>query len=366
MNNELIYQIALTRVPQIGDVHSKTLVNKYKNAEDIFKAPKSHLEKIEGIGTIRATAIKNFKEFNSCEKEIKYLEKNDIQAIFITSDKYPKRLLQCYDNPVLLYFKGNVDFNNYKLISIVGTRNNTEYGKTVCQKIIEELRKIDVIVISGLAYGIDTIAHKACISNNVPTVAVLAHGLDRIYPPENKSLAREIINNGGLLTECGTGSIPEKQNFPKRNRITAGICDALIVIESGKKGGSLITAELANGYNKDVFAVPGRINDFKSEGCNYLIQSNKANLINSVADIIETMGWSQKQESNRAKQRSLFTDLSTDESIVCEILTQNRVSHFDNIYLKSNLSYSAMASCLLSLEMKNVITALPGKTYKLT
>ncbi len=365
MNNELIYQIALTRVPQIGDVHAKTLLNKYKNASDIFKAPKAHLEKIDGIGSIRANCIKKFNGFHSSEKEIEFMEKNGIKPIFLTSEDYPKRLLQCYDNPVLLYYKGNVNLNDYKIVSIAGTRNNSDYGKIICHKIIEELNKTGITIISGLAYGIDTIAHKSSLLNNIPTVAVLAHGLDRIYPPENKLLSREIIKNGGLLTEFGTGSNPDRQNFPKRNRIIAGICDALVIVESGKKGGSLITAELANGYNKDIFAVPGRINDPKSEGCNYLIKSNKAHIINSAADIIEMMGWDHPKNIQKEKQRKLFTECSNDEKVIVDILEIFGQTHFDNIFQKSKLSYSTMASCLLSLEMKNIIMTLPGKIYKL-
>lgn len=366
MNDELIYQIALTRVPQIGDTHAKTLIHKYGKASDIFKAPVRHLEKIEGIGSIRAKNIKSFRDIRSCEIEIKYMEKSGIRPIFLTSDEYPKRLLHCYDNPVLLYYKGNVHLNDHKIISIAGTRKNSEYGKTICHTLIEALKKLNILVVSGLAYGIDTIAHKSCVINDVPTVAVLAHGLDKVYPPENKGLSCEILKNGGLLTEFGIGSNPDRQNFPKRNRITAGICDALIIIESGRKGGSLITAELANGYNKDIFAVPGRLNDSKSEGCNYLIKSHKAHMICNAEDIIEMMGWNQPKISTKEKQSKLFVDLSKDEKTICDILNNLGQAHFDTIFIKSNLTYSNLAGSLLSLEIKNIITTLPGKIYKLT
>lgn len=365
MYNDLLYQIALTLVPHIGDVHAKALVNIYGDAQSIFKAKKKELDCIEGIGTVRAKSIKDFTNFSNAEAEIKFIEKYKISPLFLTDENYPKRLLNCYDSPSLLYYRGHANLNHSKIISIVGTRNNSDYGKLVCEKFIEDLQSENVLIVSGLAFGIDTIAHKAALKNNLQTIAVLAHGLDRIYPQQNKTLARHITEQGGLLTEFISNTNPDKQNFPKRNRIVAGLCDAVIVIESGKKGGSLITAELGNGYNKDVFAIPGRANDAKSEGCNYLIKNNKAALIDSADDFMDMMSWKQMPKTTVKKQRELFIELLPDEKIVVDILQQVESIQIDELYFKSGLSSSAVATALLMLEMQNVVLSLPGKVYKL-
>jgi DNA processing protein len=365
MHNDLLYQIALTLVPHIGDVHAKALVSIYGDAQSVFKAKKKELDQLEGIGTIRARSLKNFTDFDTAETEIKFIEKYKIAPLFITDENYPKRLLNCYDSPPLLYYRGNANLNTSRIISVVGTRYNSDYGKMVCEKMIEELQSENILIVSGLAFGIDTIAHKAALKHNLQTVAVLAHGLDRIYPQQNKSLAKQITGQGGLLTEFISNTNPDKQNFPKRNRIVAGICDAVIVIESSKKGGSLITAELGNGYNKDVFAIPGRTNDSKSEGCNYLIKNNKAALINSADDFLEMMNWKQTAKPASKKQRELFIELTPDEKIVVDILQHRESIQIDELYFKSGLSSSAVAAALLMLEMQNVIVSLPGKVYKL-
>ncbi len=366
MNNDLLYQVALTHVPNIGDVHAKALVNIYGNAAAIFKAPKKQLENIEGIGTIRANSIKHFNDFKTCEEEIAFIEKYKISPLFITDKNYPQRLLNCYDSPALLYYRGTANLNAPRIISIVGTRNNSDYGKQVCEKMMEDLSGQNILIISGLAFGIDTIAHKAALKNNMETVAVLAHGLDMIYPPQNKSLAKQMTAAGGLLTDFKSNTNPDKQNFPKRNRIVAGICDVLVVIESAKKGGSLITAEIANSYNKDVFAIPGRTNDPKSEGCNYLIKNNKALLITNANDLLEIMNWKEKEKPVRKKQRELFIELTPDEKIITDILLEKETAAIDELYLKSGLSSSAAAQALLMLEMQGIILSLPGKIYKLS
>jgi DNA processing protein len=364
MNNDLLYQIALSLVPNIGDVHAKTLVNTFGNAQSIFKAKKKDLEAIEGIGTIRAKSIKDFTEFTSSEEEIKFIEKYKITPLFINDAAYPQRLLNCYDSPVLLYYRGNAGLNTSKIVSIVGTRNCSDYGKTVCEKLVEGLTQQNVLILSGLAFGIDTIGHKAALKNNLQTVGVLAHGLDRIYPNQNKSLAKQMMEQGGLLTHFMSNTLPDRQNFPKRNRLVAGMCDALVVIESGIKGGSLITAELANSYNKDVFAIPGRTTDSKSEGCNYLIKANKAALINNADDLSDNMRWNDVKPAQK-KQRGLFIELSDDEKIIIDILQQKENIHIDELYLKSGLSSSTAATALLTLEMQNLVQSLPGKIYKL-
>ncbi len=365
MHKDLLYQIALTLVPNIGDVQGKALVNHFGDAASIFRVKRKDLEQIEGMGTVRARAIKSMTDFALAEKEIAFIEKFKIKPIFLTDTSYPKRLLNCYDSPLLLYYKGTADLNTTKIISIVGTRNFTAYGKQVCEKLVNDLAQQDVTVVSGLAYGIDTIAHKSALKNGLKTIGVLAHGLDRIYPPENKSLAKQMVAHGGLLTDYRSNTNPDKQNFPRRNRIVAGMCDAVVVIETTIKGGSLITAELANGYNKDVFAIPGRITDAKNEGCNYLIKSNKAGLITSAADLLENMGWSEIKKASPKKQRELFIELTAQERIIIDILQQHESVNIDELYFKSSLSSSAVASALLTLEMQGVVVAMPGKLYKM-
>ena len=364
MNNDLLYQIALTKVNTIGDFHAKTLIAKYNNAAAIFKAPQSHLEKIEGIGSVRASNIKKFNQFHSCELEMTFIEKHKIQALFFTDETYPNRLRNCHDSPVLLYYKGNCNLNSSKIISVVGTRNHTDYGKKMCEQLIENLKPYDPIIVSGLAYGIDTIAHKTALKNDLSTLAIMAHGLDRIYPPLNRNIAKEIIEKGGLLTEFSSGTNPDRQNFPSRNRITAGLCDALIVIESGKSGGSLITAEIANSYNRDVFAIPGRTNDYKSEGCNLLIQQNKAALISNATDFVQSMGWERPNNVAIKSQRALFTTLNPNEIKIMELIPEDVDIHIDNIIFKLNMSYSEMSTALLTLEMNGFIKSMPGKRFK--
>ena len=365
MTSDLLHQVALTLVPHIGDVHTKSLINHYGSAEEVFKARKKELEKIEGIGTVRAKSIKDFNDYPAAEEELRFIDKFKITPLFITSPGYPKRLLNCYDSPAILYYRGNADLNASRIISIVGTRNNSEYGKTVTEKLIEEFATEDILIISGLAFGIDTIAHRSALKNGLQTIGVLAHGLDRIYPSQNKNLARQMTEQGGLLTDFRTDTNPDKQNFPRRNRIVAGICDALVVVESGKKGGSIITAELANGYNRDVFAVPGRINDSRSEGCNELIRTNKAVLVMSAEDLLENLGWTEQKKPVQRVQRELFIELSPEERTIVDILQQQESIHIDELYQKTRLSTSAVASALLTLEMQNLVQSLPGKIYKL-
>lgn len=362
--NELLYQIALTCTPNIGLVHAKALIEKYGCASAIFKASLQELEKLDGIGTVRAKCIKAYTDFKSCEAEISFIEKHKIQTLFLTDKNYPKRLLNCYDSPTLLYYKGNGNLNASKIVSIVGTRNHSDYGKQICEKLTTDLKNEDILIISGLAYGIDSIAHKAALKNKLHTIAVLAHGLDRVYPSANTQLAKDILKNGGLLTEFPSRTIPDRQNFPRRNRIVAGMCDAIIVIESSKKGGSIITAELANSYNKDVFALPGKVTDLKSEGCNFLIRNNKAELITSAEDLLNFMNW-KPQKLVTKKQRALFVELTANEKTIVNILNAEDGVPIDEIYLKSGLNSSAVAQALLMMEMNNLVLCKPGKIYQL-
>jgi len=365
MYSELVYQIALTMVPQVGAVQAKILVEHYGNAKDIFKAKKHELDLLEGIGEVRASAIKHFDLFKDAESEIEFLEKYKIETIFLTDKEYPKRLLNCYDSPTLLYYRGNADLNASRMVSIIGTRNNTDYGKSLTDKFIADLQPYHVTIISGLAFGIDALAHKAAVHNSMTTIGVLAHGLDTIYPPQHKGLAKQMLLNGGLLSEFRRKTKPDRHNFPRRNRIVAGMADATIVIETAEKGGSMITAELANGYNRDVFAFPGRTTDSKSAGCNYLIRTNKAILLNDSSELIEMMGWDDDKKKKPKKQKELFIELSADEKIIVTVLSEKDTTHIDEVYLKSGLNSSAVAAAILNLEFQNVVTSLPGKIYKL-
>ena len=363
MTNDLLYQIALTLVPNIGCVPAKSLIENFGNAEAVFKARKKDLSAVENIGPVKANCIKAFEDFKAAEDEIKFIEKYKITPLFITDKNYPQRLLHCYDSPTLLYYKGNADLNASKIISIIGTRSNTDYGKQITEKLVSDLSELNVLIVSGLAFGIDIIAHKSALQNNLETVAVLAHGLHTIYPHQHKTIAKEIVQQGGLLTEFKNGDKPDKHNFPKRNRIVAGMCDATIVIETAIKGGSMITAELANNYNRDVFALPGKITDSKSAGCNYLIQSNKAVLFTDAKELMESLGW-QSKKINKKQQKELFIDLSDDEKIIINILKEKDNTHIDEINIRSNLSSSSIAAAILNLELQNVVTGLPGKMYK--
>ena len=366
MQNDLLYQIALSLTPNIGPVQAKILIEQLGSAETVFKTKATQLKNIEGIGEIRANSIKGFSKFNAAEDEIKFIEKYNIVPLFITDKNYPQRLLNCYDSPELLYYKGNADLNTSKIVSIVGTRNHTDYGKQLTEKLVKELTEQHVLVVSGLAYGIDAIAHKAALKNNLQTVGVLAHGLDQIYPTHHSSLAKDMVKNGGLLTEFRSRTNPDKHNFPTRNRIVAGMSDATIVIETGIKGGSMITAELANSYNKDVFAFPGKITDSKSAGCNFLIKSNKAMLLTDAEELVHMMGWEEKIHKSSARtQKELFIELSKEEKIVINILKEKDGVHIDELNIKSGLSSSAVAAAMLNLELQNVILSLPGKIYQL-
>lgn len=365
MHPELLYQLALTQIPNIGPVQAKILLQ-HCNAEEIFHAKKSFLEKIEGIGPVKAASIVSFKDFSKAKKEMAFIEKYKIKPLFITDKEYPKRLLNCYDSPTLLYYKGMADLNAEKIVAIIGTRSHTDYAKQVTEKLVKELAVENITIVSGLAYGVDAIAHKTAVKNNLPTIGILAHGLNQVYPAEHTGLAKDMIKNGGgLLTEFSSNSKPDKHNFPTRNRIVAGMSDATVVIETNIKGGSMITAELANGYNKDVFALPGKITDSKSAGCNYLIKNNKAILFTDAGDLMELMGWQQKKKPGAKKQKELFIELSAEEKKVISILQEKEAVHIDEINQQCGLTSSITAACILNLELQNVILSLPGKLYKL-
>lgn len=365
MQEDLLYQIALTTVPNIGPVQARLLIQTFEKAAHVFHAKKSTLEKIEGIGSIRAGNIKKFNNFKKAEHEISFIEKYNIRPVFFNDPVFPQRLLNCYDPPVLLYFKGDQDLNSSKIIAVIGTRNNTDYGKQTAETLIRELAALNVVIVSGLAFGIDAIAHKAALKNELQTVGVLAHGLDTIYPPQHHALAKEMVLHGGLLTEFTSNTKPDKHHFPMRNRIVAGLCDAVVVVETSIKGGSIITADLANSYHRDVFALPGKITDSRSSGCNYLIKNNKAMLLTDAQQLIECLGWETKKVRSKSRQRELFIHLSEEEKTVIDILQAKDTVSIDELNFKSKLSSSTVAAALLNLEMQGVVCALPGKVYRL-
>lgn len=296
---------------------------------------------------------------------MKFIEKYRIRCLFIDDADYPQRLLNCYDPPTLLFVKGKADMNPSRTVAIVGTRNNTEYGKKFTEALVKGLEEHDVTIYSGLAIGIDAIAHKQSLKHGITTIGVVGHGLDTIYPYENTSLAKEMVKEGGaIVTQFPSKTKPDKHNFPVRNRIVAGLSDAVVIVETNIKGGSMITAEMGNGYNRDVFAVPGRTNDTKSSGCNELIRSNKAILLSDVLELVETMGWAKKKVAGE-RQRELFIELSVQEKQLVELMKEADAVSIDELNLRSGMSSSEVAAALLNLELQNIIQSLPGKRYSL-
>lgn len=364
-DEELFYQIALSMVPNMGPAQIRSLLEYFGNATSIFTAKEKELLNVAQMGAQKVASIRSFQDFSAVEEEWNFTQKNDIQIISFLHPAYPQRLLPYTDMPTVLYFKGSANLNQSKIVSIVGTRSNSSYGKSVTENLIEKLAPFNPIIVSGLAYGIDAIAHKAAVKNEVKTIGVVAHGLDRIYPEVHHSLVSEILEKGGgILTEFRQGVPPDRFNFPKRNRIVAAMADATIVVETAKKGGSMITANLANEYGKDVFAVPGKLTDLKSEGCNDLIQTNQAAIYTSPETFVEMMGWEQKPQQ-KVLQRSLFTDLSEAEQKVVDIILKNDPIFIDDLQLQSHFSSSTLASIILTLELQNIIKPLPGKQYSL-
>jgi DNA processing protein len=299
------------------------------------------------------------------EREICFIEQYGITPLCYTDPAYPQKLHHCADSPLLLYFKGNADLNTARIVSIIGTRHPSRYGLEICEKITAGLAPHGIMVVSGLAYGIDIIAHEACLRHQISTIGVLAHGLDRIYPAAHKSTAKAMVENGGLLTDFMSGTSPDKQNFPKRNRIVAGISDATIVIESGLKGGSLITARIAGSYGRDVLAIPGRVGDPLSSGCNDLIRSNRAALVTSAEDVLQAMNWDSGPKRQPAVQQSLFVTLNEEEQRVVTLFRDQAEQHFDDLLGRCLLPGSRLNDVLLKLEMHNMVKSMPGQRYKL-
>ena len=367
MDQERISFLALHFTPGIGDYLVKQLVSYCGSADQVFKTPKGKLMKVPGIGAVSAEAIKTGNVFQQAEKEIKKAEQDDVDILFYTDKKYPSRLKGIEDAPSMLYFKGNTNLNPQKTVGIVGTRQATSYGKEMVEKLVEDLLPYEPLIISGLAYGIDIHAHKQSLKQNLHTLGVMGSGMDVIYPAAHKETAKKMLEQGGLLTENKFGTKPDAHNFPARNRIIAGMCDALIVVEAAEKGGALITAEIANSYNKDVFAFPGSIGQTYSDGCNKLIKTNKANLLTSIKDIEYIMNWS--TDNPISKKESSVLDMSqfdqNEQKIIALLKEKNAAMIIDDLSWKSDMSPSLLASLLLNLEFKNVVQSLPGKQFKL-
>ena len=363
MTSQKLYEIALTLVPGIGYVNGKKLVAYCGGAEAVFCENKKALAQISGVNDNMIKALDSKEVIKRAEEELEFVEKNEIKLLFYLDPEYPKRLQHCHDSPLVLYYKGNADLNAQKVVGVVGTRNITDYGRYVAEKIIEDLSPDNVLIVSGLAYGVDAVAHRAALKYNLATVGVLGHGLQTVYPAENRKLSTKMFEKGGVLTEFVSGTQPDRENFPKRNRIVAGMVDCLIVVESALKGGAMITAEIANSYDREVFAVPGRVGDIYSEGCNQLIKTNKANLTTGATDIRYVMRWDVDTKVVE-KQMRMFRDFSDDEKKIMAVFENKNVVHLDDIIVWTDLSPSKIASVLLSLEFDGVLTALPGKRYQ--
>ena len=363
--DEIFYQLALCEVENLGVISVKRLIRHFGSAREVFHLSSRELMQVPGMNHIRATSIANFSDFDTVEKNLEFAEKQGHEIISFLDPNYPNRLTHCEDSPVVLFKKGNADLSAKRMVSVVGTRKVTPYGKDVTRELIESMLPYNITVVSGLAYGVDIEAHKACIELGLPTIGVLGHGLDTIYPNSHTRHALKMVENGALLTEFGINTRPDKENFPQRNRIVAGMTDATIVVESGAKGGSIITANLANGYNRDVFAIPGRIHDPCSEGCNRLIKSNKAALLESAKDLEYIMGWT-KKEGSKAVQTKIFVELSPDEEKVMKSIRESGKIQIDALSLEVKLPMSMVMVHLLNLELNGLVRALPGKVYELS
>ena len=367
MNDKSLYRIALTQIKGVGVMHARNLMEVIGDEEAIFKEDARKLESIPRITRRLIQEIRDPEVLRRAEKELEFVMKNNLQLLFYTDALYPQRLMQCIDAPVLLYAKGKADFNRGKVISIVGTRNETRYGQEFCREFIRDLavRLPEIQIISGLAYGIDIHTHRAALQNGLSTVAVLGHGLDRIYPAIHRQTAVEMLEEGALLTEFPSHTNPDGHNFVKRNRIVAGMSDAVVVVESGDKGGSLTTADIANSYFREVFAVPGRITDKMSSGCNRLISDNKALLLQHTDDLLVHMGWAVESKVKEPKQQELFTDLSPEEEKIYSALHATGSMQVNALAIALNMPVRELFMTLLELEMKNVVLSLPGGMYKL-
>jgi DNA processing protein len=360
---ELFSLLALQKVELVGDVVAKKLLNHFESASDIFQAKANKLTSIDGIGSVLIKNLKDKSVFNKAEAELKFIQENEIDVHYFKEKSYPEKLKHCFDAPILMFSVGKINVQQSRIISIVGTRQVTSHGAEFCRNLIAEIAPLNPIIVSGFAYGVDIVAHQSAMEHNLQTIGVLAHGLNQIYPASHRKYCKKMEANGGFMTEFWSSSNPEKENFVKRNRIVAGMSEATIVIESAERGGSLITAMLANDYNRDVFAVPGRITDKFSLGCNNLIKTQKANLLTSAADLIYVLNWDIK-ESTKGVQKQLFVDLLADEQIVYDYLLQKGKELMDTIALDCGFPIYILSGMLLNMELKGVIRPLPGKLFE--
>ncbi len=363
-NDELFYYLALQSIVGMGPINAKKLLDYFGGAKQLFQASRNDLKHIKGLGRGILEQLNNTAVFENAEKEMRFIESNSILASTYQNKSYPDKLRHCPDAPLILFSKGNFDTRNRKMISIVGTRMMTPYGRQFLKDFIREIKRFDPIIVSGLAYGIDICAHKESLQNDICTLGILAHGLDRIYPKPHTGIAEKMQEKGGLCTEFWSGGSPAKENFVKRNRIIAGLSEATLVIESALKGGSLITAELASSYYRDVFAVPGRTTDTFSQGCNMLIKSNKAAMITSVKDLEYVLGWASKPVTTRQVQKKLFIEMGEDEKRVHDFLQSSEKLLLDQLALESGFSVQKLLMLLLQLELKGLVISHPGKYYQ--
>lgn len=361
---ELLCLLALQKVELVGDIVAKKLLQHFGNAQEVFQSKASKLESIDGIGSILIRNLKDKSVFEKAAKELQFIKENHIDTLFYQDGNYPDKLKHCIDGPVLLFSSGNIDFNNRKIISIVGTRQITSYGMECCKKLIADLAPLNPIIVSGFAYGVDIVVHQAAMENNLQTIGVVAHGLNQIYPKVHTKYVAKMEENGGFITDFWSSSNPDKENFVKRNRIVAGMSEATIVIESADKGGSLITANMAVDYNRDVFAFPGRSTDKYSQGCNNLIKTQKANLMTSAADLIYMLNWDLDSEKSKPVQKQLFVELDHDEQKIYDYLLKSGKELLDTIALECEFPVYRISSILLNMELKGLIRPLPGKLFE--
>ncbi len=367
-DQQLIHRIALSLLKGIGPVNARNLVAYCGGVDPLFtdkKVRRTLQEKVPGIGPVLASSVMNTKVLHDAEKELAYVRKQKLRMLFYLDADYPARLRQCDDAPVLLFVRGNAELDMARSISIVGTRAPTEYGKRLCEELVEGLKDSGALIISGLAYGIDIVAHRTALRCGLNTIGCVAHGLDKLYPGEHASTAKEMCGQGALVSELTSGSAFAPGNFPARNRVIAGLSDCTIVVESGTKGGSLITADIANSYDREVMAFPGRPTDTKSEGCNRLIKDSKAHLITSASDVLKLMEWEPTKKKKVVQQSVLFTELMPDEQTLVDIIKAKGKVDIDTLCFQSNMLPHKAAGILLNLEFNGVVRSLPGKVYAL-
>ena len=372
MEQELFYAMALTRLTNFNFQQALELYRTVGSAQQIYEHRTDIGDVIEDCSPRLVEALKDWNEpMKRAEFELQYMQEHGIRGLTLNDDDYPQRLRECPDAPIVLYYKGNADLNQAKIVCIVGTRQMTTYGQDLIRRFVRDLRQQcpQVLIVSGLAYGIDIHAHREALENGFPTVGVLAHGLDQIYPYRHRETAAQMVNHGGLLTEFMTQTNADKANFVRRNRIVAGMSDACLVVESAAKGGGLITAEIAQSYDRAVFAFPGAVGMTYSEGCNNLIRDTGAGLISNANDFVKAMGWpsevQRQQNYTDGIERNLFPDLSPEETKVVALLQQTNDLQLNILSVKTGIPIGSLTALLFQLEMKGVIRPLAGGMYHL-